>query len=136
MINLVEKSPMNRVMYDYEIAFVLKRYPFHNTKFMGVFNHDTIPKVFFSTKPKYPLPTCVINNKDTNDPSGGEHWLALVKLPSGHTYTFDSFGRKENNPSINLPTTWEHSPIQYQSIMEQNCGERCIVFLILYDKLI
>lgn len=71
---------------------------------------------------------------------GGSHWIAIVKTPD-MLCVYDSFGR-ETHKIISDKYLSKLDPIIHtmtqndpeQSIYEQNCGQRCIAWLIIFDK--
>lgn len=73
------------------------------------------------------------------DPSfmGGSHWVAIVRTPKD-TLIYDSFGRKTSKIMPELITTGQIIDSEYdaeQGVNEDNCGQRCISALIIYDQL-
>jgi hypothetical protein len=90
-------------------------------KFGGVYSQDEIPK----SKTKY-----YIVNTDTSD-KAGTHWVAVADK-----YIYDSFGR--NTKQLGkyfkkhelIPT---NKNIE-QSILENNCGQRCLAYLNTFNK--
>lgn len=97
-------------------------------KFAGVFAADLVP---YSTSFQY----CIINLDKASQP--GSHWVAAAKLPGGRPtgyLMYDSFGRRTSEilPELPLATTdADKDPEQVTS--EDNCGARCIAWLIMYD---
>lgn len=101
-------------------------------KFKGVFTSDKIPKLNDLS------PYCILNLDKSYE--GGSHWIALVKLPGKKgALIYDSFGRdyKKIIPDLMLAgngriiNTDDDSE---QQIEETNCGQRCLAFIMVYDK--
>ena len=101
------------------------------TKFYGVYPSDKIPKL--NMVKRY----CILNlDKSTES---GSHWVALALLKDGKTIFYDSFGRCHTKiiPSLNLSGNGRiinSEKDKEQKIREQNCGQRCLAFLMTLDK--
>ena len=89
-------------------------------KYVGTFASDEIPKMKNGCY-------CIVNLDKSYE--NGSHWIAMVHL-SGKDYIYDSFGR---TTTMILPDFKEKTiDADYdpeQSIIETNCGARCIAFL-------
>ena len=100
-------------------------------KFHGVYPSDKIPKL--TTKQPY----CILNlDKSTQS---GSHWIGVARTPA-YILVYDSFGRKtkrilpalfKNSGKLKIVDT-EADP--EQDILEENCGQRCLSWLILLDN--
>jgi len=128
ILSKVEKTLGSGATYNTELETFGKQ--LFGKKFHGVYAADKLPKL---TKTQ---PYAIINLDKSGE--GGSHWIALAK--SGAKIIFyDSFGRP--NRSI-LPMLNEEAKIKIvdteddaeQNIVEENCGARCMVFLIMFDK--
>ena len=92
-------------------------------KFSGVFAADTIPKKFIYC----------IANLDTHD-KPGSHWVAIARTMGDEYMVYDSFGRRTTSilHDLDLKTIdTEHDAEQKDH--EDNCGARCLAWLIVYD---
>lgn len=94
-------------------------------KYLGTFPYDLAPQ-----KNGY----CIVNLDDKT--MSGSHWVGvIIKLPN--MYIYDSFGRETMsilpNFKIAIPHDTDHD-IE-QSDTEENCGQRSMVSLKVYDKL-
>lgn len=97
-------------------------------KFAGVFAADQVPR---STNFTY-----AIVNLDPQD-KPGSHWIAMAKLPGGREtgyLVYDSFGRptEEILPTMPIPYQDTEDDAE-QKESEDNCGARCLAWLIIYD---
>ena len=105
-------------------------------KFKGVFPSDKIPKL------NDLKPYCILNlDKSTES---GSHWISLAKLAENKPYensslVYDSFGRSNKKiiPSLQksgngiiLDTDRDAE----QEITQEDCGARCLAFLVFFDK--
>ncbi len=99
------------------------------TKFIGVFASDQIPVMKHKE-------IAIVNLDDSSEP--GSHWVSIVK-DNNKTYIYDSYGRKtykilpelvQSGNGIILET---ENDIE-QSRIQQNCGQRCIASLQIYNK--
>jgi hypothetical protein len=139
ILTRVEKTLGSGVTYNTDLLQYGK--DIFGKKFHGVYAADKLPKL---TKTQ---PYAIINlDKSAED---GSHWVALAKTSSGggerssksgdKIIFYDSFGRP--NRSI-LPMLRDEGKIKIldteddaeQEIVEENCGARCITFLIMFDK--
>ena len=93
-----------------------------NDKFMGVFAADTIPKKFVYYRQPRPSRQARISLG------------ALARTEGGVYMAYDSFGRKTVSilPGLDLKTI-DTDPDAEQKDHEDNCGARCIAWLIMYD---
>jgi len=105
------------------------------TKFVGVHARDKFP--FPSLKPG---DMGIINNQASNQ--GGEHWIGIargVQEPS-RVFVYDSFGRDniiKPRQVKQLPkgAQLEHtSTTAEQEDNEDNCGQRCLAWLMIYQQ--
>ena len=88
-------------------------------RFKGVFAADemTVPRMLRSGE------CCILNLDKRNQP--GSHWIAIVK--DKEFITYDSFGRKLTNSRHTEDDAEQH-------IIEENCGQRSLAWLIVYYK--
>jgi hypothetical protein len=101
-------------------------------KFRGVYASDKIPQL------NDIKPYCILNLDKSNEP--GSHWIALAKKKDkNECLVYDSFGR--NYKKIISPLGFSGNGRIYntdkdaeQKISEQNCGARCLAFLVFFDK--
>ena len=98
------------------------------SKFRGVFASDRIPQMVGG---QY----AIVNLDDSS--KSGSHWVAVAK---GNTksYLYDSFGRKKYKilPKLlqsgnGIVLEPEHDAEQH--IKEENCGQRCLAWLKVYQ---
>ena len=96
-------------------------------RFIGVFTSDKMPLIHNNEM-------FIINNKSSREK--GEHWLACYKWKN-KLYIYDSFARKV----ITLSSLWKNknnivdaNRYRDESYKEKNCGQRCIAWLICFDK--
>lgn len=97
-------------------------------KFVGIFPSDKIPKLKGKTY-------CIANTDPSNKP--GTHWVALAG-GRGKTYVYDSFGRKTyavlpGGSQLGGKIIESENDAE-QKKSENNCGQRCIAFLLVFDK--
>jgi len=123
----IEKKIGNETTYDSELSNFCNE--LLGSKFAGVFPSDKIPKL---TNKK---PYCILN-LDRSDQSGS-HWVSLC-YDNGAYLFYDSFGRKNtkiiNSLSKTIKTIIKDSELDAeQNIMETNCGQRSISFLLIHD---
>ena len=91
-----------------------------DTSFLGVFPSDQIPRIKKGE--------CAIVNVDkSGDP--GSHWVALTP-----NHVYDSYGRDADTlmPDANIDQDDTERDAE-QDIRQNNCGSRCIAFLICYQ---
>lgn len=97
-------------------------------KFVGVFPCDKIPKL---KKGQY----AILNLDKSNQK--GSHWVSIYKKPR-KTIIYDSFGRDNGEIIPSLSKSGNGKIIDTdkdveQSILETNCGARCVAWLCLID---
>lgn len=87
-------------------------------KFVGVFPSDGIPKLKKGT--------CAIANVDkAGEP--GTHWVALT-----HGLFYDSFGRTHTSLVAHAKLAQDDTDLdREQDYLQENCGARCVAFLIV-----
>jgi hypothetical protein len=81
-------------------------------------------------------PYAIINMSPQRLHDGGTHWIAAAWHSQGQTLIYDSFGSMHSLPediakkfgSVQILTS--HAQ---QHVDEENCGQRCLAWLILYD---
>jgi len=106
-------------------------------KFRGVFPSDKIPKL--NSLSKY----AILNLDKSNE--AGSHWVCIAYEQGNEgkqdlTYFYDSFNRRPREIIPNLEYTGngrivvEDNDID-QKIDENNCGQRCLSYLVVYDIL-
>ena len=69
----------------------------------------------------------IVNTDETGQP--GQHWLALAHDLKRGVIAYDSFGRQV------APWALASDPDPEQRLLEQNCGQRCLAWLICWKKL-
>lgn len=100
-------------------------------QFKGIFASDKIPKL--STLAPY----CILNLDRSGEP--GSHWVALAKYNKG-AMLYDSFGRDDTTIIKDLRFSGNGKIIDTQSdaeqtLIQQNCGARCIAWLLVFHDL-
>ncbi len=103
------------------------------SKFHGVYPSDKIPRL------NRIKPYAVINLDNSRKP--GSHWIAVAWDDIGKNYmVYDSFGRKTKKILPNFYSQRGGKKIvdaehdAEQRIKEDNCGQRCIAWLMCVDK--
>lgn len=98
---------------------------FFGDDFEGVYARDEVPQTF-----KY-----AIVNLDKRNGEGGTHWVAMANMGNDQYMVHDSFGRKTTAilPDLNLDTV-DTEPDAEQLKSQDNCGARCLAWLILFDE--
>lgn len=87
-------------------------------KFKGVFPSDRIPKLERGT--------CAIANVDRSG-EPGSHWVAVTP-----TLFYDSFGRRHKELVSHAKLKQHDTELdREQEFAEENCGARCVAFLIV-----
>ena len=120
-------------MNTYQLEAVMNRDRFSQSKFIGVFPMDLLPKnkIEHCTRP-----FCLIINSapSTNE---GEHWLAVYVDVYGEGQLFDSYGNNANFYDRRLETflkknCTEHSynKSELQALWSDVCGQHCLYFLL------
>lgn len=103
-----------------------------NKKYKGTYPSDKIPNLTDTR------PYCILNlDKSTES---GSHWIAVIKIENKEQIlVYDSFGRKHTEIIPSLKCKYRKYRILNtdddieQHILEENCGARCIAFLIFYE---
>lgn len=119
----------NKVTYLDQLDRIGKK--LFETKWHGIYPSDKIPKL--NSIKRY----CILNLDRSDEP--GSHWVALAKLKDGQTIFYDSFGRCHTKiiPALNLSGNGRiinSEKDREQKIREENCGQRCLAFLMTTDK--
>lgn len=132
--NVLEKVKLslgNRETYGDVLQSFCRKIPGLMAKnFIGVFPQDV-------KLPPSNINCCYILNKSTSN-GPGEHWVAIWQ-ENGNIYCFDSFGRSINrilpifNRNAGGGIIYNDDIIQKDS--EEDCGQRCISFLITASTL-
>lgn len=98
-------------------------------KYHGTYASDQIPNLSNST------PYSIVNLDSSDEP--GSHWISLA-FNDGTVYVYDSFGRSytEIIPEINQKYNFvvDSDLDAEQHVMEENCGQRCIAWLMVFDR--
>ena len=99
-------------------------------KYIGTFPSDKIP---IMKGGEY----AIVNLDDSS--KMGSHWVGLVKDHNNLSYVYDSFGRKTTKiiPALiqsgnGIIKMTENDAEQDK--LEENCGQRCISALMVYNK--
>lgn len=99
-------------------------------KFHGVYASDQIPQM-------QPNQYAILNLDPSHKP--GVHWVAYVK-GNNRQYLYDSFGRQSlkiagtlRQKSSGILEQTESDPEQKK--LEENCGQRSLAALMVYDRL-
>lgn len=66
-------------------------------------------------------PYAILNTDD----APGEHWVAVALSSTGKPVVYDSFGRSELG---------DHTGDAEQHMVEKNCGQRCLAWLVLAEQ--
>lgn len=126
-LKLIEAKYGNKETSTNELNSIGKK--LFKNKFVGVFPSDKIPKM---KNNQY-----AIINLDKSDQSGS-HWVSIVKSKNG-IYIYDSFGRrtikilpslKQSGNGMILETENDAE----QKEIEENCGQRSLASLCVYDN--
>lgn len=64
---------------------------------------------------------------------GGSHWVALVVEKDGKRYFYDSFARTAK--SLGIKEALDAELDAEQRVDENNCGQRCLAFLFMFENL-
>lgn len=108
-------------MSNFDIIDIMKYKKMRQYRFIGVYPRNKIPS-------HTNIGDCLIFN---NKSKIGEHWLALVHGHK-HIYVYDSFGRSKE--FFNLSDVYKMTdPKPEQNIYEENCGARCLAWLMTCD---
>lgn len=98
-------------------------------KFAGISTSDKLIDLEFNR------PYCIYNLDTSKEP--GSHWIAVVLYKKNNILIYDSFGRNSKDIIPNLTNNYKYVDTEHdaeQKDKETNCGQRCISFLLLYDK--
>jgi len=102
-------------------------YKLFKNKYKGTYASNQVP--LLNNKQPY----CIINVDKSN--MQGSHWVA-VAYKNKKVYVYDSFGRKTKSliPHFRykIYQDTEYDPEQNKS--EDNCGQRCLAWLLIFDK--
>ena len=96
--------------------------------FRGVFPSDRIPRMRTG---QY----CILNLDRSSE--GGSHWIAVAKDAARSFVVYDSFGRKATKiiPSLaKLGKTRDTEDDAEQGLLEENCGQRSLAWLMVYHN--
>lgn len=100
-------------------------------KFHGVYMRDEIPTDFNASRPYG-----IINLDRSTNPRQGSHWIAVAFQKPRELLVYDSFGALHKTPN-ELTRIYGKSrgtePDREQELDEQNCGARCIAWLLLAE---
>ena len=115
----------NKTTYGTDLDKIGKRYL--GGKFKGVYPADKIPNL---TNER---PYCIINTDIST--GSGEHWTSLAIVGNKNIF-YDSFARDgvkliPQLKKINIINTDDDVE---QDVLETNCGQRSLAFLIFLDK--
>ena len=94
-------------------------------KFRGVKPINKIPQMSHN---QY----CILNLDRHDEP--GSHWIGVVMLKNNKMLVYDSFGRKTKIIAPTLINTTMTEQDAEQDDNQDNCGQRCLSFLYLYDQ--
>lgn len=100
-------------------------------RFAGVFASNKIP--CFKGDQEF----AILNLDKSWQP--GSHWIGLARENKNDYIIYDSFGRKSSKiiPSVFSKTNGyiiDVDPDPEQRITEDNCGQRSLAWLVIYDK--
>ena len=126
--NEIEPILGNKTTFSDQLENVSKKY--FGSKFKGVYPSDKIPKLNDLSS------MCILNLDKSNE--SGSHWVALVKYDD-KSILYDSFGRNNTKIIPNLIYSGNGRIIDTdkdseQSILETNCGSRCVAWLVFLDR--
>ena len=100
-------------------------------KYKGTYASNKIPRLTSLH------PYCILN-LDSSD-KAGSHWIALVKMKGNKYMFYDSFGRKHTKIMPSLKSLKSHiinSDLDSeQKIHEDDCGQRCMAWMMVFDRL-
>lgn len=101
-------------------------------KYKGTYPRDLIPPLTDLQ------PYCIANLDRSDQP--GSHWIALAKIQNKNEYLFyDSFARHHSKimadveKLIGARIRNTEDDVE-QDVLEQNCGQRSMAFLCVFDK--
>lgn len=94
--------------------------------FKGVYPSDLIPKLKNNQ-------SCILNLDSSRE--NGSHWISVYKYKN-KLYVYDSFGRKAKEiiPTLKNKIIIDTDNDKEQKYSELNCGQRCIAWLILFNR--
>ena len=117
-----KKIGSNKTTYSTDLDKLGKYY--FKSMFVGCFPSDKIPVL---TKER----CYAIVNLDRSD-QNGSHWIALAYKNNKYIF-YDSFGRPQHEilSSLNNRTVIETEDDAEQKVVESNCGQRSISWLLL-----
>lgn len=127
ILNRIERKYGNKETNTDQLTKIGKK--MFKMKFKGVFAADQIPLM---KNKEY----AIINLDDSDQ--GGSHWIAVIK-EKNKVLIYDSFGRRtfkilpeliQSGNGVVLETENDAE----QGDLEENCGQRCLVALKVYDK--
>jgi hypothetical protein len=118
----------NKTTYGSDLDKIGKRYL--GGKFKGVYAADKIPNL---TNER---PYCIINTDIST--GSGEHWTSLGRINNQKNIFYDSFARD----GVKLIPQLQSKRLRIintdddveQDVLESNCGQRSLAFLIFLDK--
>lgn len=99
-----------------------KRY--FGSLFIGVFPSDNIPELKSGEM-------CILNLDKSSEP--GSHWVSYSRDEDKY-YFYDSFGRKPRSIIYLKKRVIYDRVDKEQNINEENCGQRCIAYLIIGNE--
>ncbi len=117
-----KKLNNNKTTYSTDLDKLGKYY--FKSMFVGCFPSDKIPVL---TKERcYAIVNLDRSNED------GSHWIALVYKNNKYIF-YDSFGRPQTEilKALNNRTVIDTDDDAEQKVIESNCGQRSIAFLLL-----
>ena len=103
-------------------------------KYIGTFPSDKIPVL-------QPGTYCIANLD--NSSQKGSHWIAIIKVNKKTSVVYDSFGRKtykiipsllQSGNGVILETENDREQ-DLNGKVEDNCGQRCMASIKVYEKL-
>lgn len=119
-VTYVEKKlKTNKVTNNIQLHKLSKQ--LFKTRFKGVYPFDKIPKLKQNQ-------SCIFNLDKHTEP--GSHWCALYKSPTNYL-VYDSFSRKVLKGKKYLNSDLSDKE---QKVSEDNCGQRCIAWLMILYK--
>jgi hypothetical protein len=126
-LKIIEEKLGNNITNNIELTKLGKK--IFGRKYIGTYSADKIPKM---SNNKY----CIVNLDNSNE--AGSHWIALVKNHD-KVMIYDSFGRKTISILPNLVQSGNGYIVESendpeQKIIENNCGQRCLSWLLVYDN--
>ena len=125
LLNNIEEKLGTETTFSTELDILGKR--LLGRKFRGVYPSDCIPKLNY--KKRY----CILNLD--NSIESGSHWIALAKINNKESIIYDSFGRGYTQIIPKLKYSGNGRIIDTdddaeQAIYENNCGQRCLAWLL------